>query len=90
MKKAYQKPMVFAERYSMTQSIAACSGIKIKDIPGQSGDQDVLADPDATPIMKDWAMIGGFLSHIGCSMPLEGSGENGFCYHTSANAAFNS
>lgn len=91
MKKKYQKPIVCVEHYSLTQSIASCTGIKIRanGIPGRA---DVLADPDATNTMKNLARIGGFLEGgAGCVNNLSSYvDKDGVCYHTNINAAFNS
>lgn len=91
MKRRYEKPMLCIEHYALTQTIAACSGIKIKDGPG-TGYEDVLNDPDATNTMKTMARRGGFLTTSdGCRISLVGTTDtDGVCYHTNINAAFNS
>lgn len=90
MKKQYEKPMLAVERYSLTQSIASCGGIKI----GFTDANCIKKDDDATDAMRDWVDIGGFIGDT-CDLDLTGSFEEGrdgslICYHTSANAAFNS
>ena len=92
MKKSYEKPMLCVERYSLSQSIVACSGIKIYSSSGTPGKSDVLKDPDSTYYMIDWANKGGFLADgAGCAIKLNGyTDRDGVCYHTNANAAFNS
>lgn len=93
MKKKYQKPLFAVEYYTLTQSVAACSGIKI----GFADSNCVEKDPDATDLMKDWAALGGFInstvsSNRSCDMDLSGFVENSLddliCYFTSINAAF--
>lgn len=85
MKKQYEKPMIAVEYYQLTQSIASCS-TKI----GFLDSECVLKDPDAVPQMKDLAGIGFFVDGH-CDIFPEGTdGADGICYHTSANAAFNS
>lgn len=92
MKKRYEKPALCVERYALTQTIAACSGIKIMDDPALPGPQDVLNDPNATNAMKTAARRGGFLTATdGCRIELMGTtGSDGICYHTNINAAFSS
>ena len=89
MKKIYEKPALAVEYFSLTQSIAGCSGIKIQGI-GSSA--DVLADPDATATMKSLARAFGFISSGGCRRPLDGQMEaaNGdtICYHGPIRTAF--
>lgn len=84
MRMPYEKPMMAIERYELTQTIASCA-TKI----GFLNSACVLKDPDAPPEMKDLADIGFF--NDGCDMMPEGmDGQDGLCYHTSANTAFNS
>jgi len=91
MKKCYEKPMLAIEHYSLTQSIAGCTGIKIK---GKGSSADVLADPDATNQMKSLASAFGFISAGGCLRPLDGYTESGgvngdtICYHGPIQSAF--
>ena len=85
MKKAYQAPAMAVELFALTQSIASCE-TKI----GFLDSECVLKDPDAPPQMKDYAYIGWFTSG-NCVETAVGMDENdGICYHTTANAAFNS
>lgn len=89
MKMQYSKPTLNVEYYSLTQSIAACSGIKIALDPNNILDS-IMKDPDATDAMKTWAEFGGFLSTHGCDYIMDLHSEDGACYHTNLNAAFNS
>lgn len=85
MKKQYVKPMIAVEYYELTQAIASCS-TKI----GFLDSACVLKDSDATNQMKDFAYIGYFTAGY-CELTFEGMDEyDGICYHTNANAAFNS
>ena len=77
--------MLAVEHYSLTQSISSCVGIKINYVDSEC----VLRDPDSTNKMKNWAKRFGFLSDT-CKIDMSGYQEEGFCYHTSINAAFNS
>ena len=84
MKKQYVKPMLVAEYYTLTQSIAACT-TKI----GFLNSECVKNDPDATNQMKDLAWVGFFMN--GCDISPEGmDGYDSICYHTNVNTAFNS
>lgn len=85
MKKKYMAPAIEIERYELTQSIAACS-TKI----GLLDSDCVKKDPDATNPMKDLAWT-GFFTDDNCDLSAVGMDSNdGICYHTNANAAFNS
>lgn len=87
MKKQYQKPMLAVEYFELTQSVAACVGIRI-----HHADADCIAkDPDATDVMKDFALSGFFLGNA-CTLPFYAgdTGMDGSCYHTSINSAFTS
>ena len=83
MKKPYQKPLLAVEHYSLTQSIASCSGIKINFLDSEC----VIKDTDSTNMMLNWAYRGGFLD---CEIDMSGYQYDGVCYHTSVNAAFTS
>lgn len=85
MKLVYEKPMMAVERYVLTQSIATCV-TKI----GFLDTACVLKDDDSTNEMINLAdQKSYFIS--GCQKtPSENEGSNGICYHTNANAAFNS
>ena len=90
MKKQYVKPMLVAEYYTLTQSIAACT-TKI----GFLNSDCVKFDPDATNQMKNLAWASFFMESAGgregCLFYPEGMDSNdGICYHTNANTAFNS
>lgn len=85
----YEKPIVLIEHYALTQTIAACTGIKILSPSGIVTSADVMKNPDSTIIMKTFARQGGFLG--GCEWNLTGeTGNDGICYHTNINAAFTS
>ncbi len=90
MKKNYESPEIAVEFFQMTQTIATCA-VKI----GFADEDCVLNDSAATSEMKSLAMTGCFSSGIGdndgCQSPPTGAGtENGVCYHTNVNMAFNS
>lgn len=85
VKKQYEKPMLAVEYYQLSQSIAACA-TKI----GFQSSECVINDPDATKKMKDLAGIGYFVDGF-CESPPTGMDDyDSICYHTNANAAFNS
>lgn len=84
MKKQYQKPMLSVENYALTQSVSACSGIRINSLDTQC----VIMDPDSTNAMRNWAERGGFL--VDCIRDLSGDKYDSVCYHTNINAAFSS
>lgn len=89
MKKNYMTPSVEIERFSLTDQLASCAGLKIN----LSNSQCVLNDPDATNQMKSMAYIGMFLSSDanGCAIAPTGmDGSDGICYHTNVNMAFTS
>lgn len=85
MKRQYEKPLIAIEHYELTQSIAACSR-KI----GFLNSQCVINDPDATTQMKSLAAANWFTNGYCAKSVIEGSDENGICYHTNLNSAFNS
>ena len=90
MKKQYVKPMLVAEHYTLTQSIAACT-TKI----GFLDSDCVKNDPDATNQMKDLAWSSFFMASTpdrdGCFIYPEGmDGFDSICYHTNVNTAFTS
>lgn len=86
MKKIYTKPMLAVERYELTQTVATCNTYKI----GLNSNTCVLNDPDSPDPMKNLAYIGFFLEGH-CDIFSKNMSENdGICYHTSVNAAFNS
>ena len=74
------------EEYRLTQTIAACI-LKI----GYLNSDCVKNDPDATNHMKDLAWGNYFTLQGECKEYADGMSENdGLCYHTNMNAAFNS
>lgn len=80
----YEKPLMRIDRYELTQSIAAC-GIKI----GYSDSQCVINDPDS-PEEQIYMAYDNWFS-TGCTFkPTAGEENDGVCYHTNANAMFNS
>ena len=86
MKKQYVKPMIAVEQYVLSQTIASCA-TKI----GFENSECVIKDRDATNQMKDLAYSGFFTEQGNCSIYATGmSGDDKFCYHTNANAAFSS
>lgn len=88
MKRNYVTPVIVMETFNVTQSIAAC-GTKFNFLNREC----VLKDSDATKNMMSFAYWGYFMeNHCDNSYFEVGTGEqeDGFCYHTNANAAFNS
>lgn len=86
MKKVYEKPMMAVEYYQLTQAIAACS-IKI----GFLSSECVKNDPDATIEMKNLAWDNWFVQEGACAqIAVDMDNDDGICYHTNVNAAFNS
>lgn len=86
VRKPYEKPMIAIEYYELTQTIASCA-TKI----GFLNSECVKNDPDATPQMKDFAYSGWFTEAGNCASFAVGmDGFDSICYHTNANAAFNS
>ena len=85
MKQQYRKPLIAIERYELTQTIASCS-IKI----GFLDKNCVLKDPDSTAEMRNRAVQNNFTAGACVKSVISGSDEDGICYHTNLNAAFNS
>ena len=85
MKKQYEKPMLAVEYYMLSQSIAAC----ITKI-GFLDSECVIKDPDATKKMKDLAYDNYFVEGACSNYPIGMDDYDSICYHTNANAAFNS
>ena len=86
MKKQYVKPMIAVEQYVLSQTIASCA-TKI----GFLSSDCVKNDIDATNQMKDLAWSGYFVDSNNCEISSVGMDVlDGICYHTNANAAFNS
>ena len=84
MKKKYEKPLIAVENYVLSQAIASCE-TKI----GFVNSACVLNDVDAPDGYKRLANIGCFTGV--CEWQPIGMDQNdGICYHTSANAMFQS
>lgn len=84
MKKKYEKPLIAVENYVLSQAIASCE-IKI----GFVNSTCVLNDVDAPDGCKSLAVIGYFTGV--CELqPIGMDPNDGICYHTSANAMFQS
>lgn len=82
--KKYEKPLIAVENYVLSQAIASCE-IKI----GFVNSTCVLNDVDAPDGCKSLAGIGYFTEV--CEFQPEITDPNdGICYHTSANAMFQS
>lgn len=85
MKMNYEKPMVAVENYELTQTIATCT-LKI----GHNDANCVRNDGDATTEMKRMAIASGWFV-AGCTThPIDGSTNDGVCYHSNVNLAFTS
>ena len=85
MKRNYVTPAIAVEYYNLTQSIAVCE----KKI-GFGDSACVMKDADSTPEMKNMADAFWFMPG-NCDFAVQtGVDNNGICYHTNANAAFNS
>ena len=84
MKKKYEKPLIAVENYVLSQAIASCE-TKI----GFVNSACVLNDVDAPDGYRNLARIGYFTEV--CDLQPEITDPNdGICYHTSANAMFQS
>lgn len=84
MKRTYEKPLLFVERFELTQMLSSCS-VMI----GLNDNQCVLDDVDSTPRMKSMALYGYFLE--GCDLFRTGVDyEDGICFLTATNLAFSS
>lgn len=87
MKKTYKSPRMAVELFEQTRSASGCSAIKISLIDTGC----VLADPDSTVGMLDFAVMGGFLNDTACVLPVpDPNEEDEICYHTSVYMAFTS
>lgn len=88
MKKLYQTPRILVESYSQTKNTNSCSAIQISS----TSTGCVLADPDSTLGMLDFAVMGGFLNDQDCVIPVPDvdEGDDPLCYHTSSFMAFTS
>lgn len=86
MKRSYVNPMIAIEHYALSQAIAACA-TKI----GFLDSECVLKDIDSTDQMRDFANVGFFTEKGECDSYAQGMDDfDAICYHTNANAAFNS
>ncbi len=85
MKMKYEKPLIAVEHYELSQTIATCM-IQI----GMNDSLCVLKDEDATSQMKAFAANQWFVQGSCLEYPLGGQQYDGWCYHTNANAMFNS
>lgn len=88
MKIKYEKPLVAVEHYELSQAIASCI-IKI----GPNGSNAcVRTDADTPGAMRSWANSGWFADSSCDPNSLVSIGQtfDGICYHTQANAAFQS
>lgn len=86
MKRAYTKPMVIAENFTLSSSIAACS-IKI----GFLDNACVVRDPDTPPEMRSFALMQPvYFSHV-CEIDSANIQLNdSLCIHTQTAATFTS
>lgn len=84
-KRAYTKPALLVEHFSLTQALTSCAVM--------IGFQDpvcVFLDTDSTPDLKDLAMI-GYFADSNCTKFINGTEkEDQLCYHTSTNMIFSS
>lgn len=86
MKKKYEKPLIAVENYVLSQAIASCS-TRI----GFNSSACVFDDEDAPDGFRNLAGIGCFAADGECDFqPNIGDEHDGICYHTSANAMFQS
>ena len=86
MKKKYEKPLIAVENYVLSQAIASCS-TRI----GFNSSACVFDDEDAPDGFRNLANIGYFTADGKCFFrPNIEDAHNGICYHTSANAMFQS
>jgi hypothetical protein len=84
MKRIYEKPVLFVERFELTQMLSSCSVLI-----GATDSACVLKDPDAGNYMRSLAKYGYFLG--GCSIHRTGVDyEDGRCYLTLTNLVFSS
>lgn len=86
MKKKYEKPLIAVENYVLSQAIASCS-TRI----GFNSSACVFDDVDAPAGFRNLAGIGYFTADGKCtSQPNITDVYDNICYHTSANAMFQS
>ena len=86
MRKEYEKPAVAVEEYRLTQTIAGCDTIKV----GFKSSDCVKNDTDLPVTVRDLAFEGDFIEGDCVESALQMDGDDGICYHTSANMAFTS
>ena len=82
--KKYEKPLIAVENYVLSQAIASCE-TKI----GFVNSACVLNDVDAPDGYKRLANI-GYFTGVCVLQPIGMDPNDGICYHTSANAMFQS
>ena len=86
MKKKYEKPLIAVENYVLSQAIASCE-TKI----GFVSSACVFDDEDAPDGFRNLAGIGCFTADGKCTyQPNIKDVYDNICYHTSANAMFQS
>lgn len=86
MKKKYEKPLIAVENYVLSQAIASCS-TRI----GFNSSACVFDDEDAPDGFRNLAGIGYFTADGKCHFkPDTADVYDNICYHTSANAMFQS
>lgn len=86
MKKKYEKPLIAVENYVLSQAIASCS-TRI----GFNSSACVFDDVDVPAGFRNLAGIGYFTADGECDFePNIGDEHDSICYHTSANAMFQS
>ena len=86
MKKKYEKPLIAVENYVLSQAIASCS-TRI----GFNSSACVFDDVDAPDGFRNLAAYGYFTADGKCYFePVIEDVRDNICYHTSANAMFQS
>ena len=85
MRMEYEKPFVVVERYALSQSISACA-TKICLLDSAC----VFRDPDSPKEMRSLAVSNWFTAGNCSRIVTGGQSKDGICYHTNANAAFQS
>lgn len=84
MKRSYEKPLLFVERFELTQMLSSCNVLI-----GLNNSQCVLDDTDSSLRMKSMAQYGVFLG--GCEIQRQGvDSEDGMCYIAASNMVFSS
>lgn len=85
MKRHYVRPLLLVERFELTQALSNCSLLI-----GHNDAGCVLADDDATDMMKSLALQ-QYFNGVSCLVPpVNMEMEDGICYNTSVNLAFSS